>query len=711
MEHQETIKYIITSISSILFQAKNIGAIFIPSIGENTDFFSDLTYLIIYAFLWNVLIEISLIIIFNFKQHPNYIENHLFINICVIVFQFINALILFFRKGLDINSFYTIMEFILLIMEIVQILFGNKLNKMLLKGKVIKRIPTMKFYHRNLGKLIFIIRKIHLAYYAYYYFLLKSSVSPMLIITLVISFTLVIHGFLFILLHKGNFKDKKIVWNYLVYTSANKDEYLDLLSRIERNEINTSLSDSGLSINVNDTTLDAPLLKPDIQWVLIENRVFEINNLRHPAGNYILKAIAGKDVTREIYGLKSYRFESKEKGKPLIITHRHVPRTFTMLLNYCIGQIKLPELIIPGNSKIKEIGKEDSEISVQLDDLNFKYRNSSLERKKLIYYWTVDNIYKFDKNYQLIFSFKLEENAVINLSYYWLDIFGKYFLIKRENASRDFLYAILSLSPRYLVLKATWYQKLDPELFESLKRIATRDINELFTVNKLLARSLKNKQKKILQSDDDLLTCFLPLMHSSKLNKHSHGILDGENFGLVGPLGQGLGFHSNSTNKIIFIVQDEGILPLVDLIEFLSQRALIELAGPEHDHPIFKSEYLIAYANDIEFKLYWEISSNFIEIAETLSLCALKTIDFAYSRNTLVKQLVKNIVIVNDTFNYNGSFMKSQFDIEVTLSQINQRLNVTSGDKLNRYIISGNEKFTERVLGRVNIDSSMVTIL
>lgn len=701
----------ILSYAYSLLQRPAGQAIYLPRhVAENIDFYDDVTYLVIYAVLWNVLIEISLIIVFNFKQNPTYIANHLFINICVVVSQLINSLLLFRRKNTDTDSFYGAMELVLLLLEVIQIVLGNKLNHMLLKGQIIKRIPKVKFLHRNLGKLIFVIRKVHMSFYAYYFFETQTNVSPMLIITLVISLTFVIHGFLFILLHRGNFKDKKVVWNYLVYTANNKAAYLDLLAQIERNDFDSSLSDS-ISLNFDDSTLESPLLKQDIKWVMIENRVFEINNLRHPAGNYILNAIDGKDVTREIYGLKSYRFENKEKGKALRLIHRHVPRTFGMLLNYCIGEIKLTELIIHGNPKDREILKEDSELSLPLDNMDQKFRHSNIERKKLQYFWTIDNAYELNDNLKIIFCFKLEKNAVINLSTYWLDLFGKYFLIKRENASRDFMYAVLSLSPSYLGIKINWYKQLDKQILDGLKRIATNDINDLISVETLLTKSMNPKQKLMIQSVMDVFTCFLPLVHCKKRNKHSERILEGEHFGVVGPLGTGLGFSASCMSKVLYVVKDEGILPLVDFLEFLSQRALIELAGTDIEHPIFKPEYLIAFANDTEFYLYWEISPSFMKVAESLSICALKTIDFVYSRSALVHKLLRYCLIVNDTYKYCSNFISSQFEIEVTLDRVVNRIDQNKEHKFNKYIVSGDDNFQERMLQGSRLDTSAILIL
>lgn len=55
-----------------------------------------------------------------------------------------------------------------------------------------------------------------------------------------------------------------------------------------------------------------------------------------------------------------------------------------------------------------------------------------------------------------------------------------------------------------------------------------------------------------------------------------------------GPLGSGLGFDDQTTHKYLILVEDDGILPLLDFLEFLSQRALVEFSDKnDNTHPVF----------------------------------------------------------------------------------------------------------------------------
>lgn len=80
--------------------------------------------------------------------------------------------------------------------------------------------------------------------------------------------------------------------------------------------------------------------------MIIEDKVYDISTLRHPKGNYILKDAYGNDITRELLGLKAWRFENKAKSYVKFSKHKHSIRTINFLRKYCIGEFALNDLII-----------------------------------------------------------------------------------------------------------------------------------------------------------------------------------------------------------------------------------------------------------------------------------------------------------------------------------------------------------------------------
>ena len=75
-----------------------------------------------------------------------------------------------------------------------------------------------------------------------------------------------------------------------------------------------------------------------------------------------MKKISGKDITREIYGLKSMRFENADKNYSKTLKYSHSWKTLHYITNYCIGPIDLPKLLI----RDEDIGREVSAMSMDM---------------------------------------------------------------------------------------------------------------------------------------------------------------------------------------------------------------------------------------------------------------------------------------------------------------------------------------------------------
>lgn len=680
---------------------------------SRNDFYSNLTYLLIYTFLWNFLIEISLMIIFHFKQSKSYISNHSFINLCIIITQLINNIFLFKNHVLDLNNEYLVYAICLLLLELGQIFLGQNFNNNLLQTQLKKRIFVLGFFHRNFGKLLYILRKLQLAYYAYYYLEYNTSVSPYLIIIIVFSLTFIFHMMTYIIFKTGEFSDRKHKWVYLKTNSAQKHAFDQLLMNIKTGAFDCSIR-SSISMVSGNTGLEEGLMEKEIKWVVIENRVYDITDLRHPYGNFILRHINGKDITREINGLKSFRFSDPENNYRKNKKHKHVPTTFKSLSESCIGDVDPTGLITDsgtGNSK----GVEDSEMTIQLSYLAKQFRFANLGFITKQYYWKIDNAFEFDQRFRIAFCFKYEKDYVVNLSSYWLHNFGKYFLVKRDDDKKDFMYPILSLSPYYLQIKTEWYGAFPLELQKELINFTCGDLQELSSLYDVLYNITDNKQRRLTGLGEDTKTAYLPLFYDKKVNQNAKPVFQGTKFGLSGPLGLGLGFNPDSTSKIIFILKDTGIVPILDFLEFLSQRALIEYTNNEIENKIFKSEYLYSYANDIEFYLYWEISDDFYTMAETLGLNSIFTIDKVYSlseeKNKNINQLLKKVILVSSRCSYKGQKVEVRRNNITNIDDIMILMDTRNVNQIKRFVIKGEDSFVDKILKTKNLNMEKVLVL
>lgn len=661
-------------------------------------FFTNITYLIIYGFLWNFLIEISLIVILHFKQTAAYVANHSFINICIVIFQLVNNLVM--DKNFGYNNPFFIVEAILFAMEMIQITLGNFLNNKLRSEQLVKKIFILRFLHRYSGRVIYLLRKYQLISYAYLYLKYQGMEFPGIAIAPIIIITVLTHISAYVILRKSVFVERSPKIVYLIQSGSEKrDIYLELLKNIENGDLDQN--SSGSSIIDLESNMGAELIKTKIKWVIIEDKVYDITDLRHPKGNYILKGIEGKDITREIHGSKAYRFESRNKKFSKLLKHKHVPRTLQHLLKSCIGPISISPLIVSVDNTT-DTNKEDSAMTLQISNMMKLGDSKDLLSKES--YWQSDSLYKISDYGSIMYTQKLEKDFLVNISVYWLYTFGRYFVVTFDNGVKDFMYALLSFSPIYIHKKFEFYSKLKSELTNEIKlpsSVLHKDLKDLYTV---MLQGLDRNQRQALESSNEVRSCHLPLYWQSNKNSEK---LKAASFSLLGPVGLGLGFDGNCTLKVLIIVKDEGILPLIDFFEFLSQRALIELTG--QTHPIFTDEYLYAYSNNPEFSLYWDISEDYWPTAELIALNSLHTLNITYRRDSTnkVKKLVKLITI-------SSILSVSQNNIVLTVANVKRDFTditrLTNGG-FEKYIVSGPDSFVKDILATRTVPPQNITVL
>ena len=693
--------FVLTTIALLLSETK---AFFITEAYKevhvrDNEFFNDSTYLLFYLFLWNFIIEISLIIVFHFKQSRAYVANHSFINICIITSQIINNFFLFRKKGLDLSNIFFVMEITITLLEAVQVVLGNTLNKKLRSEELVKKIFIQRFFHRNSGKLIYFLRKYQLYVYGFFYLQIQQFQMPSIIILPIILLTVLTHMAVYFICRTGNFDNHKHKWTYLANTcTSNKEVYKEIIQSIQQGDVSEAEGRlSGSDLSDIETNMGADLIKATIKWVIIENKIFDISHMRHPKGNYILKAIAGKDITREINGFKSFRFDNKVNGFTKTLKHKHVPRTMEFLAKNCIGQYQLPSLVV--TDKDDELQRTDSSATLNLSDLQENVSALAKKSKTMEFYWKAENMFQMNDNFGILYASKMEKNATINVSAYWLDIFGKYFVVSFENNQKDYMYPLLSYSNIYMSKKNEWYNKLDLPVVKELKEMKQGDIKELEQNHGILEGNLDNDQKQMLETNNDMLSCYVPLFWSKNSNSDIRRITKNNGFGLLGPVGTGLSFNANTSAKVLIMVKDDGILPFIDFLEFLGQRALINLSDNSIEHPVFTTDYLYSYCNEAEFSLYWEISANYWNIAETIGLNSINTLNMAYKADTEEKvlRLAKQITIISSNPKSSNGVIVFENQERNSLAEIVE-LNTQDDQEFTSYLIKGTDDFVGKIV-------------
>lgn len=74
---------------------------------------------------------------------------------------------------------------------------------------------------------------------------------------------------------------------------------------------------------------------------------------------------------------------------------------------------------------------------------------------------------------------------------------------------------------------------------------------------------------------------------------------------------------------MVAVVENQAIVPFIDFIEFITQKALIEQRGQAANHSIFGNEITLNYPNDFEIVIFWKYSADFAKLAEQLIVPAV----------------------------------------------------------------------------------------
>jgi len=686
------------------------------NIASVSEFYSQTWYILIYALLWNVVFEISLIIVIHFKQDASYVRKHLCLNIVAVAGQAINTIALGLLTGCGLQSSFVRREALLLTGTVAQFLFGLILNQKLESEQLVQGIFIVRFLHKCLGRFLYVAAKVQMALYALHYFGDKTMYYTVILI-LTAGVIFITHMTLWILFYESDVSINDIN-EFLVHTSPRAQEYNELLKCIDRGEVELEFYSKSRSSSLGqrskrEEACEAPVdQRKPIDWVVIEDKVFDITDLRHPKGNYIIKAIKSRDVTRELYGFKGWRFSAYPYSK--YSQHRHSTRTLNFLKNRCIGELTPSDAICPSfGLDIQSESKTETTVDFFKSNLTIEIE-SRFDRQAG---WKITQTYLINEQTKIVLLSKLNNHYVVNLSAHWLSNLGKYFLVRSANGKRDFFYSVFSLSPRYLNLRKEWYQKLNVPFIQTIQAYSSFYLKELVELNPVL-KTASLFTKNFNNAKGDIKDPFIPLfVHSPK---RLPSVIDSSSqLEVGGPYGLGLGFYTNSTKKILIVIKDSGVLPFTDFFEYLSQRALIELTGLKQPHPIFGKEYLLNYTNEMMIWIYWEVSEEFYETARVLGLESLETFNATCRESanmfksdpTKISNVVQRISIVTNKPSRENQKMTVTNVMGLNYASIKE-IGVSSEKySIEQVVVSGEPAFAERVLQGSQLTDQQITIL
>ena len=705
-----------------------------------------------HTFLFFGIIDILILKIYFNKSIATNLKDHINTATFIYITNLLNHYLIYFFDCLIFENYIYYIELILLGLLMLQIFLGLSIKNNLLLKKNFVDFYRKKFFHRIFGFFILIFGKFKMLKIWFYY--LEMSFFFYCIIFLYFFFSLGSYFLIYFSIKKrGNSNITKFK---ILEEKTNK--YWNIKKSIENDEykINNSIINKNSFFSHNDSIYKEKKQeeKIKIDWIIFENKFYEIGKFNHPGGNFILSRIKEKDITKLIYGETSLIFYNYDTMKYKLLKHLHFYRAFEILKNKCIGPIK-SEKIFKDQANNKTINLDENKsinfFDSKIYNIYNKLTNEKFSKKDFKY-----NIYKNffvnDKIHLLFISPKKNEikNNLVYLNNFWVNLIGKYFMLFSENNEKNFFWSVLSYNPNYLKIREKYLKNISEEFFKYNKKYEMEiiknirklkdyegdeylsyfypvcgDITKLIKNNKKENNFeneffLKNEKNNLFEneekegilhhSDFDFTDEEENLKIKKKKNlkkkinffkKSKNDLNNGIRYQFKGPLGIGLGINSYSTGKYLIIIKNEGILPFLDFFEILIQKCLLKLYEKKNIDWIFNSEYNLIFVNNLQIQIQWIISSQFLNFAKSFGLFQLQTLFFLQNQ---IKEscfnILKNVVIRN------SNIKKSFYDFLTIKNSENFEdvKDLIDFDVFDKIVISGPDIFKKEILQGSRID-------
>ncbi|KAL4435822.1 hypothetical protein ABPG74_015790 [Tetrahymena malaccensis] len=268
---------------------------------------------------------------------------------------------------------------------------------------------------------------------------------------------------------------------------------------------------------------------PNLKWVIYNQGVYDISDLVHPGGQFIIKEVIGKEIGRYMLGalpLEGYTF------KP----YAHSSAAINLLKKNKIGDLNY------GETNMLVLANQEASSQPENNKLKL-FNNFKLIKKTQISETTSQ------------FDFQASDLQVKNILQ-GVNWFGRHYLIKTQNSSKSRLYTQLNCMTD--------------------ENVSFRQQLVNFVKNKLEMKNTDKIDVKTFNKYSQTLPFIIKKYNfSGALSKLIHEQNSQINYQIYGPLGNGLGFTEQTKNqKICIMSAGTGILPFLDLFDFLLKKQI-----------------------------------------------------------------------------------------------------------------------------------------
>lgn len=626
---------------------------------------------IVHFALFGVFVDIIVNKVIYQKHNPHNISTHIFLAITLILSNILNQSVQIAKQTKYTGCPYIfVIELLLIIMSMFQAILGYHVYRKIIKGKNPYTLRVFKILHRINGFCVIMLGKVKIIMLIKYFTSgLESSIFHILWITyILLCMTLYLKFY--------TNCERAVKSNNVLKLINQNFVYKDIKDAVANEDIiqNDSIVSEDMS-NMDSLRDVNTSVCYDINWIIFENKIYNLKQYTHPGGNMIINSVLKKDITKLFYGLDIFIFDNKSNKNYSCIENNHDVRSLNVLDLFYLSNIT-QEKIILNDEQDSSITYHNKSASVLFNSMiTSRTDNNHIDlEQNYDFKWkampmAIDGY--FTDHFMLAKQYNAySEESRLNLSVYWVKTLGRYFIVQNGN-ERYTAYNILSFNPVYLRLKYKYFEETFPELFHYEKSLNAKTIQYLSRAEDI--------DQKFKYSSTNFTFYF---------NEHLKSTKD---LIIKGPYGSGLGFSQTSTHNYIIIIENDGIVPFLDFFEILIQQHLLESRNYEIESWLFNTDYKFCYHSGLKLCFYWYINENYKDFADTIGFYHLRLLHFVNYKYKFNKDVIKEFYIKSNRFeNEEFSFAeKLPHDFDFSVMKILEH----SKCKTRNVIVSGSKRF------------------
>lgn len=623
---------------------------------NSTDRIVLLVHCLVFCCIFGIVIDALIWNILYYRQKLHYMRSHMCHGNSLLIVFVANQIMLYVRGVKFFEGPYVfIIEVLIFVLFTLQFAIGLTVYRHVNQAATFIDVSVKKRVHIMGAVCIYCLGKVKSVMLTYYY-LYGWSESIFWVILSVYTFLLILSYSLYYLYYKNASEAPKPMAKRFKDRKRQKIFY-DLSQAIRSREFDGEQSCPDLQF-LNDSgpkevwipeepTEDQEKPDPakrdpvelfwDTLWSVFEDKIFEIKDLPHSAGKYLIRWCHRKDVTKYIHGLSPLVIKDSRSRRFSLLQHKHSFFFRHYVNKNIIGLVRQGVCMEPEVAMLGEWCQSgDRRQSINLySQIDIPKREAAGDRPVTTgayrYDFKLTNSILIGPEFGIHFIERREDAAVANPAFevnlYWVENLGKYSLMTYPDSQVFLGQPMLFLNPKYLKLRLYRLQEFYPEIYVEHLAKKTFDHDYLVAQEEVGVRNWSN---------------YLIVAGRLPLDRRL------QNFKVKWGLGFNLGFTESSFHRYTVVAKDEGILPFIDFLEIIFQQLLRMFDGADaakHENNelwIFSRGTELVFANGLKVQFLLFASPGFLSVMRMLGFYHLHLI-------MALQPTVRNLLVNNVT--------------------------------------------------------------